>query len=131
MKKLNTLGVMGLLSLAAVGCGGEYTPEEEQAMQLEPTGEVQQREETAWIDAGQTRDFSTWLFGVTPFSIKNDSYTDSVPFSAWCGSNSITGSVSPRATYTSSLNCAWPGARLYVHNDGYLVGNQVIFVRTW
>ena len=42
MKKFNPLGVVGLLSLAAVGCGGEYTPEEEQAMQQPELSDVEQ-----------------------------------------------------------------------------------------
>ncbi|WIG98449.1 hypothetical protein [Myxococcus sp. SDU36] len=131
MKKFNTLGVVGLLSLAAVGCGGEYTPEEEQAMQQPELGDVAQAAETAFIDAGQTRDFSTWLFGVTPFSIQN---VGSAPTSyiAYCGGNSISGTIPVSGTHSNmNLNCAWPGARLYVKNTSGTPGTHKLYVWTW
>ncbi|ABF88059.1 putative lipoprotein [Myxococcus xanthus DK 1622] len=131
MKKLNTLGVVGLLSLAAVGCGGEYTPEEEQAMQQPELSDVEQAMESAWIDAGQTRDFSTWLFGVTPFSIQNVG-TAPTSYYAYCGSNNISGTVNVGQTHSNlNLNCAWPGARLYVSNTSGTVGTHKLYVWTW
>ncbi|NVI97573.1 hypothetical protein HV824_05505 [Myxococcus sp. AM009] len=131
MKKFNTLGVVGLLSLAAVGCGGEYTPEEEQAMQQPELGDVAQAAEYATIDAMQTRDFSTWLFGSTPFIIENLSSTHSTPYYAYCGGNSTSGTIAAGATITGSLMCNWPGSRLYVRNNGTLTGNQRLYVTTY
>ncbi|NOK07085.1 MULTISPECIES: hypothetical protein [Myxococcus] len=131
MKKFNTLGVVGLLSLAAVGCGGEYTPEEEQAMQQPELGDVEQAAESAYVDAGQTRDFSAWLFGTTPFTIENPSPI-ATPYTAYCGGNSISGTVPANGSHDNmNLNCAWLGARLYVRNNGTSVGVQKLLVRTW
>lgn len=131
MKKLNTLGVVGLLSLAAVGCGGEYTPEEAQAVQQPELGETTQAMEEAWINAGQTRDFSTWLFGVTPFSIRNVG-TASTSYYAYCGGNNLSGTVGVGQTHNNlNLNCAWPGARLYVQNTSGTSGVNQLYVWTW
>ncbi|WP_237080964.1 hypothetical protein [Myxococcus xanthus] len=109
MKKFNTLGVVGLLSLAAVGCGGKYTPEEEQAMQQPELGDVEQAAESAYVDAGQTRDFSAWLFGATPFTIENPSPI-ATPYTAYCGGNSISGTVPANGSHNNmNLNCSVRG----------------------
>ena len=100
------MGVVGLLSLAAVGCGGEYTPEEEQAMQQPELGDVEQAAESAYVDAGQTRDFSAWLFGTTPFTIENPSPI-ATPYTAYCGGNSISGTGPANGSHNNmNLNCA-------------------------
>lgn len=131
MKKLNTLGMLGVLSLVAAGCGGEYTPEEAEAVQTPEMGEVTQAAETAMIDAMQTRDFSAWLFGSTPFYIKNLSSTRSTSYQAYCGGNNTSGTIAPGATISGSLMCNWFGARLYVRNNGTVTGNQILYVTTY
>ncbi|NTX33054.1 hypothetical protein HUA74_04340 [Myxococcus sp. CA051A] len=128
MKLFNTFGVVGVVSLMAVGCGGEYTPEE--AAQSPEMGEATQAVESAFIAGGQTRDFSTWLFGVTPFYVRNMSATRSTRFNAYCGANNISILLAPNQVYPTSLNCAWPGARLYVQNQGLSPTLDQIYVET-
>ncbi|WP_164013684.1 hypothetical protein [Pyxidicoccus trucidator] len=125
MKMLNKFGMLGAVALVAAGCGGELDAAGE-PVETPETGEVAQAIEYNQIPAMQTRDFSTWLTGTTTFQVMNLSYTHNTRYTAYCGGNSTSGLLAPRQSVYNSLLCNWFGARLYIRNDGTIVGNQTL-----
>ncbi len=121
--RLTVVGVFAV-SAMAVGCGG--MPEEAQqgtvnAVERQDVGNIEQGIEYKRLDAQQTGDFSTWLGGDTPWRIYNAN-AEAIPFAAWCGSHHFTASVPAGGMHEGKLPCGWPGARLYIKNEGYTSG---------